>query len=156
MQADPADTIDEALLYNPHKAAVSASSIIMFAFTCQVNVPALYDELEQRTPAQMRRVSARAVLIALVFYGAIGVAGYANFPHSHQGPPAVILCVASFVGSLRRGSERPRPPVVELLRLGILVASPLAIVYELSLHARLAHRQLLDQWVGLLQDGARK
>jgi Na+/proline symporter len=85
MQADPADTIDEALLYNPHKAAVSASSIIMFAFTCQVNVPALYDELEQRTPAQMRRVSARAVLIALVFYGAIGVAGYANFPHSHQG-----------------------------------------------------------------------
>lgn len=46
--------------------ASSASAVIMFAFTCQVNIPSLYDELQTRTPAAMRGVSLRACLVCMV------------------------------------------------------------------------------------------
>jgi hypothetical protein len=41
----------------------------------QVNVPALYDELSVRTPAQMARVSRRACTICMLFYAVAGFAG---------------------------------------------------------------------------------
>ena len=41
-------TIDKVKLFQGNTDAVSASAIIMFAFTCQVNVPSLYYELRDR------------------------------------------------------------------------------------------------------------
>ena len=56
----------------------------MFAFTCQVNVPLLYEELKQRSAPRMRSVSRRAMLLCLALYSAIGLAGYADFGDTVQ------------------------------------------------------------------------
>ncbi len=83
--ADAAATVGEAKLFNPSTSAISASSIVMFAFTCQVNIPTLYDELDVRTPRQMSRVSIRTMALCILYYVVVGFTGYANFPHSTQG-----------------------------------------------------------------------
>lgn len=57
----------------------SALSIIMFAFTSQVNVPEVYAELRAPTVRRMRGVAASAVSIAMVLYVAIGLAAFSEF-----------------------------------------------------------------------------
>ena len=51
-------------------------AIMMFAFTCQVNVPALYAELEERSLRRMKVVASRAMGIAFTCYLLVGLAGY--------------------------------------------------------------------------------
>lgn len=82
---DPSGTVGDVRYYVLDQGAVSAAAIVMFAFTCQVNVPSLYDELNERTPAEMRRVSARAVALCLACYLTVGFTGYVDFPRSTQG-----------------------------------------------------------------------
>ena len=65
--------------------SVEAMSIIVFAFTMQVNVPSLYDEMPRRTPARMRTVSSRCMLICFACYALIGIAGYCEWPRSPFG-----------------------------------------------------------------------
>lgn len=62
--------------------SLEALAIFMFAFTCQVNVPSLYDELEDRSLPRMHAVSARAILICFGCYVCVGVAGYLETPDS--------------------------------------------------------------------------
>ena len=53
---------DSPRLVNATDQSFAALAIIMFAFTCQVNVPLLYDELKQRSAPRMRSVSRRAMV----------------------------------------------------------------------------------------------
>ena len=78
-------TVGKAKLVNPTLDAISASAIFLFAFTCQVNVPSLYDALQRKTPAEMSAVSKRAVLVCAVFYLFVGLTGYFDFPDSTEG-----------------------------------------------------------------------
>ena len=52
--AEPLPASEPIKLWSPSLSTFPALSIIMFAFTCQVNVPALYEELQPRSPAKMR------------------------------------------------------------------------------------------------------
>ena len=124
----PDRTIDAVRLANADKAAVSATSIVMFAFTCQVNIPSLYAEMNERTPKQMGGVSRRAVSICLVYYLVIGVCGYANFPHSRQGNILSNYCVLDPSTS----SYSPHPPPVVApafiaITLTVLMAYPVNV-----------------------------
>ena len=71
-------------LAHPTVRAISASAVIMFAFTCQVNVPSLYHELAHRSAEQMAAVSRRGVLLSGVCYCLIGIFGYADFRGTTQ------------------------------------------------------------------------
>jgi amino acid permease len=85
---------------------VAAMPIIMFAFTCQVNVFSIYDELEIKAPKRMERVSVGAVKTCVAAYLLMGVFGYLDFggttnsnillnycvSHTHNG-----LMISSFV-----------------------------------------------------------
>jgi amino acid permease len=74
--ADADATVGSMGLVGPAMApASSASAVIMFAFTCQVNIPSLYDELQIRTPETMRAVSLRACLVCTCTYVLIGLTG---------------------------------------------------------------------------------
>ena len=52
-----------------------AMPIIMFAFTCQVNVFSIYDELERPSPRRMGKVTNYAILVCIVVYAMTGVFG---------------------------------------------------------------------------------
>ncbi len=108
--------------------ASSASAVIMFAFTCQVNIPSLYDELQTRTPDSMRAVSLRACAICVLCYVLIGVFGYANFPHTTQGNILNNYCLLD----PHKSAQAEDPPRVILpafgcLTLTVLMAYPINI-----------------------------
>ena len=123
--ADPHNTIGRVKLANPSADAISAMSIIMFAFTCQVNIPSLYAELHNQTPHQMSRVSVRAVTLSLLSYLAIGFAGYANFADATQGNILNNYCVLHPAQSART-SQSPHviAPAFIAITLTILMAYP--------------------------------
>ena len=81
----PGQTVGKMKLFEFGEGAASASAIVLFAYTCQMNVPSIYYELDSRSPATMRAVSARAMSICAGCYLLIGLAGYADFPASDQG-----------------------------------------------------------------------
>lgn len=58
---------------------VQAAPIIMFAFTCQVNVFSIYDELERASPHRMGKVTNHAIMTCLLVYLGMGVFGYLQF-----------------------------------------------------------------------------
>ena len=64
---------------------VQAAPIIMFAFTCQVNVFSIYDELERASPRRMGKVTNQAILTCLLVYLGMGVFGYLQFGSATQG-----------------------------------------------------------------------
>jgi amino acid permease len=64
---------------------VQAAPIIMFAFTCQVNVFSIYDELERASPRRMGKVTNQAILTCLLVYLGMGVFGYLQFGDATQG-----------------------------------------------------------------------
>lgn len=59
--------------------------IIMFAFASHVNIFSIYEELERPSPRRINMVVAITVVLALVFYLGIGVAGYLGYPVATQG-----------------------------------------------------------------------
>lgn len=61
------------------KDILRACPIIMFAFSCQVNVPAIYSELEERNERGMRWVTRNGVAICLLAYSMMGIFGYLDF-----------------------------------------------------------------------------
>ena len=82
---DPKHTVGAMSLGHLSEGAVSAAAIIMFAFTCQINVPSVYQELNVKTLHEMSVVSIRAVTLCLLCYLIVGIAGYADFPSSSEG-----------------------------------------------------------------------
>ena len=62
-----------------------AMAIFIFAFTCQINIPPLYEELQRRSKRRMAAVSRRCMFICVLCYAFIGVAGYVDFPTSQYG-----------------------------------------------------------------------
>eukprot|EP00922_Rhytidocystis_sp_ex-Travisia-forbesii_P064050 GHVS01095236.1.p1 GENE.GHVS01095236.1~~GHVS01095236.1.p1 ORF type:complete len:616 (+),score=99.59 GHVS01095236.1:157-1848(+) len=60
-------------------APIRASSLLVFAFSCQANVPGIYCELENQNSRRMVKVSSRSVLLCLVVYGMMGVCGFLTF-----------------------------------------------------------------------------
>ena len=73
--------------------SVEAMAIICFAFTMQINVPSLYDELPHRTPKRMNVVSRRCMTLCLFLYLVVGLAGYADAPDSTSGNLISNYCV---------------------------------------------------------------
>jgi len=121
----PQQTVDKVSMAHFSENAVSASAILMFAFTCQVNVPSLYYELSQRTPGQMRAVSKRGVAICMLCYLVIGFSGYANFPDSQQGNVLKNYCVLDATkSSFADDPPRVMAPAFGAITLTVLMAYP--------------------------------
>jgi len=70
-------------------------AIITFAFTMQVNVPSLYEELPQRSTRRMSVVTARCMSLCTVCYLLVGLAGYRDAPTSPNGNLLGNYCIAS-------------------------------------------------------------
>lgn len=58
---------------------IRATSLLVFAFSCQTNVPTIYTELERRDARRMTKVSVRALLLCASVYAMIGVGGALSF-----------------------------------------------------------------------------
>jgi len=56
-----------------------AIPIVMFAFTCQVNVFSIYTELQRPNIRRMTRVVKRSVGITFIIYCLIGLFGFLQF-----------------------------------------------------------------------------
>ena len=118
---------DGVQLWTWHAASFEALAVMMFAFTCQVNVPSLYDELKERSLPRMRRVSARAIGICLACYAAVGVAGYADAPASVSGNLLNNYCVSLHPGASEHPSHLMLPAYVAMAS-SVLMAYPLNIL----------------------------
>eukprot|EP00299_Pterocystis_sp_00344_P018102 c9047_g1_i1.p1 GENE.c9047_g1_i1~~c9047_g1_i1.p1 ORF type:complete len:461 (+),score=88.58 c9047_g1_i1:43-1425(+) len=64
---------------------IEAAPIVIFAFTCQVNVFAIYNELEVSSPAVMEKVTHWSMFTCLVVYITIGFFGFLEFQSSTCG-----------------------------------------------------------------------
>lgn len=104
-----------------------ALAVMMFAFTCQVNVPSLYEELEQRSLPRMHTVSTRAIGICLACYAAVGVAGYVDAPTSTSGNLLNNYCVTLHPGAHEAASRLMLPAYVAMAA-SVLMAYPLNIL----------------------------
>eukprot|EP00921_Rhytidocystis_pertsovi_P000561 GHVQ01001036.1.p1 GENE.GHVQ01001036.1~~GHVQ01001036.1.p1 ORF type:complete len:652 (-),score=78.61 GHVQ01001036.1:2762-4717(-) len=61
------------------QAPVRASSLLVFAFSCQANVPGIYCELENQNCRRMVKVSTRSVILCFLTYALMGVCGFLTF-----------------------------------------------------------------------------
>jgi len=59
--------------------------VVLFAYSCQVNVFAIYDELEIQRPRQMLKVASLAMVLCLTVYCTVGFMGYARFGAATKG-----------------------------------------------------------------------
>ena len=112
------------MLWTFRTQSFEALAVMMFAFTCQVNVPNLYLELESRSLPRMRVVSARAVTVCLICYAAVGVAGYADAPDSTSGNLLNNYCVDPGEQKL----PRLMLPAYVAMAMSVLMAYPLNIL----------------------------
>ena len=53
--------------------------ILLFAFTCQVNVLDVWDDLSGATPPRMAKVTFRSMLLCIVIYVLVGLFGFLEF-----------------------------------------------------------------------------
>lgn len=58
---------------------IQAFPIIMFAYTCQVNVFSIFDELERASRQRMVKVTNRSVALCFLLYSLVGVFGFLEF-----------------------------------------------------------------------------
>ena len=124
-------------------SAASASAIIMFAFTCQVNVPSLYEALNDKSPTQMAAVSKRAVLLCFTFYLIVGLSGYADFPYSMEGNLLKNYCL---IDPTRTAASAKAPrvmlPAYGAIAVTIVMAYPINVFptrCATPLHTALGH-----------------
>ncbi|GMI11177.1 hypothetical protein TrLO_g15530 [Triparma laevis f. longispina] len=75
------------------KSVVKACPIIMFAFTCQVNVFSIYEELERSSAKRMSRVSNGAVRLCMFAYLLMGLFGYLDYGAKTQANILQNYCV---------------------------------------------------------------
>eukprot|EP00919_Chromeraceae_sp_WS-2016_P039203 GHVR01093557.1.p1 GENE.GHVR01093557.1~~GHVR01093557.1.p1 ORF type:complete len:788 (+),score=212.97 GHVR01093557.1:48-2411(+) len=53
---------------------ISGISLLIFAYTCQINIPSIYTELERRNSRRMMKVTYRSVGVCFSIYALIGIA----------------------------------------------------------------------------------
>ncbi len=115
---------------------VKATPIIMFAFTCQVNVFSIYEELSEASPSRMNRVSIGATGTCLLAYALMGVFGYLDFGSSTNANILLNYCV-----------ERTRDPMMitayACIVITIVMAFPLNIF-----PCRYTVEVVLSRWLG--------
>ena len=58
---------------------ISSLPIFLFAFTCQINVYAIFDGLARASNPRMNKVTFRAVALCFFIYTSIGLAGFVDF-----------------------------------------------------------------------------
>mmetsp|Transcript_12185 Transcript_12185/g.19297 ORF Transcript_12185/g.19297 Transcript_12185/m.19297 type:complete len:496 (-) Transcript_12185:35-1522(-) len=58
---------------------ISALPIFLFAFTCQINVFAIFDGLARCSDPRMDKVTFRAVALCFIIYSSIGLLGFVEF-----------------------------------------------------------------------------
>ena len=102
--------------------SLEAFSIIMFAFTMQVNVPSLFEELPQRTPRRMSIVSGRCMVLCATSYMLVGLAGYRDAPKSPNGNLLGNYCVTSSAPT-----SRMMQVAFVAMALSVVMAFPLNI-----------------------------
>jgi amino acid permease len=102
--------------------SLEAFSIIMFAFTMQVNVPSLFEELPQRTPRRMSIVSGRCMALCATSYMLVGLAGYRDAPKSPNGNLLGNYCVTSSAPT-----SRMMQVAFVAMALSVVMAFPLNI-----------------------------
>eukprot|EP01006_Ploeotia_vitrea_P013939 TRINITY_DN36678_c0_g1_i1.p1 TRINITY_DN36678_c0_g1~~TRINITY_DN36678_c0_g1_i1.p1 ORF type:complete len:448 (-),score=11.24 TRINITY_DN36678_c0_g1_i1:108-1451(-) len=93
--------------------------IMLFSYTCQVNVFQIYDELDKRTPEKMSLLTCGSVAISFSIYLFMGFFGYLAFGNATQGN---ILNNFSFWNS-----DVMVMLVFVAITIAILVAFPLVI-----------------------------
>lgn len=78
---DESDWFDDVALWpDTFSDFIQACPVIMFAFSCQVNVPQIYNELgENRSVTSLMWAARKAVSVCFMFYLLMGVMGYLNF-----------------------------------------------------------------------------
>ena len=64
---------------------VEAAPIVMFAFTCQVNVFSIYDELEKGNAKRMSKVTNGAITTCFLVYLGMGLFGFWHYGSLTQG-----------------------------------------------------------------------
>ena len=64
---------------------VEAAPIVMFAFTCQVNVFSIYDELEKGNVKRMSKVTNGAITTCFLVYLGMGLFGFWHYGSLTQG-----------------------------------------------------------------------
>ncbi|KAJ1638940.1 transmembrane amino acid transporter protein-domain-containing protein [Pavlovales sp. CCMP2436] len=101
----------------------SALSIIMFAFTCQVNVPEVYAELRDRSARRMRISTAGALATALVLYVLVGVAGFWEFGRETRSD-----ILQNYDVWAADGRDRGMLPAYALMGVAIVVAYPFNVL----------------------------
>eukprot|EP00587_Corethron_hystrix_P006036 CAMPEP_0113298956 /NCGR_PEP_ID=MMETSP0010_2-20120614/1181_1 /TAXON_ID=216773 ORGANISM="Corethron hystrix, Strain 308" /NCGR_SAMPLE_ID=MMETSP0010_2 /ASSEMBLY_ACC=CAM_ASM_000155 /LENGTH=541 /DNA_ID=CAMNT_0000152089 /DNA_START=293 /DNA_END=1918 /DNA_ORIENTATION=- /assembly_acc=CAM_ASM_000155 len=67
--------------------------LVLFAFSCQVNVCAIYQELKDRSQQRMAIVTAGAMTLCSVFYTLVGVLGSINFGADTQANILLNFCI---------------------------------------------------------------
>ena len=85
---------DRVLVAPTFSDVIQSAPIIMFAFTCQVNVFSIYDELERASVRRMARVTNYGILLCFAVYGLMGTMGYLNFGAATQGNVLINYCIA--------------------------------------------------------------
>eukprot|EP00667_Euglena_gracilis_P008328 EG_transcript_8425 len=89
--------------------ALASMPIVLFAYTCQVNVFAIYDELVPQTPHGMQRVTLGAVGFCFLIYCLVGISGYCEF-----GP--------STMGNILSNYDLQHSPVIQLAYVAMAIA----------------------------------
>ena len=92
----------------------------MFAFTCQVNVFSIYEELERKGERRMKRVSNGAVTVCFIAYLLMGTMGYLDFGPNTQSNILKNYCVR----------KNPSPLIIAsfiCITITIIMAFPLNI-----------------------------
>ena len=80
------ETWAQAELFVPdYFKIVQAAPIIMFAFTCQVNVFSIYNELERASRRRMGKVSSNAIFLCFMVYALMGAFGVLEYGKETQG-----------------------------------------------------------------------
>ncbi len=72
---------------------LQAVPLFIFAFTCQINSIAIYNDLERRSRTRMKKVVRRSVGICLTVYTLMGLFGYLRFPLTVTGNILTNYCV---------------------------------------------------------------
>merc|ERR1719502_985655 len=73
-----------------HTSLFNAISIMALAFNFMQNVPRLYFELEDRTPAKFVKTAALAMVVPAVMYVAVGISGYITVGDSPLFPGMIL------------------------------------------------------------------
>ena len=136
---------DGVLLFSAGPTSLEALAIITFAFTMQVNIPSLYEELPRRTPWRMGLVSGRCMSVCGICYMLVGLAGYRDAPRSPNGNLLGNYCVTS------------TEPTSRIMQIAFVAMTfTVVMAFPLNIHpCRYTLDVLLYERIGWIKDSVR-